>query len=154
MSKRAELRRKAREESRQAIYTFTAAQLEERDRAQRKAMFQLAKKTIEQEMIRQKQDMLEDAKKQFKNFRDEFITEDDAENFVTMFLYATSMACRVLIEHFRWKPVREDRRMTRTEKFADLMVDELGKLAEDNGMSIYEYVEETYDLYGVKFKRE
>ena len=156
MGKKGQLLREAKKKT--VTYTFTAEQLDAHDR--------LVIKEHEAHLISKVQPSVEkawaereaSAKKVIQDEWDarakEFQDNDDSDNFMNLLQYFCAISCRVLIEHFRWKPIpkegKYDRR-NRTMRYADLLADEIGKISADEMMDIRRYSEQTYELYGVRF---
>lgn len=124
-----------------AVYTFTAAQLLEHDR-------QVADQAVE----RRKDEINEDVRKEWQQRAEEFATQDMNENFMNAVAYMFAIPCRVLIEHFGWKPIRyANCPQTKTERLAVAMIEELNRIVEDEKKDIRTYARETFDMYGLKF---
>ena len=158
---RAELRRQAKEEKKQAVvYHFTAEQLEERDRAiideylervKARAMIDLEQRHREWEkkIDAQIQDEWDERARQFD-------TPDHAENFMNLLQYLLCVSSRVLIEKFGWAPIPKEGeryRKTKTERFAMELIEEIDRITGDDMLDVRKYAEETYSLYGVKYTR-
>lgn len=77
-------------------------------------------------------------------------TSEDVNDLLS---YLLALSARVLVEHFGWKPVRFNVRKTRLERFAECLIAEINRI-EDNGITLRDYVAETEQLYGVRFKTE
>ena len=150
MSKRAELRRqqKAASKPKVAVYHFTVEEMREHDMQVRRAFMENAK--AEWERVDRERD--ENARKlveaEWTKQRELF----DGEQMQLVLSLLLACSCRVLIEKFHWKPVRQDRRKTRTEMFAEWLADEIGKITMSERKDVMEYCNETDEKYGVRFK--
>ena len=160
-NRRAELRRRKKQEQKSEVkYTFTAAQLEERDRAIIDAYLEHIKAEAMLRLQAQHEAWDKDFEKKIQDIWDErarlFRTPDLGENFFNMLQYMLSVPSRVLIEKFGWKPVpkeNEPYRLTKMERFAREVAAEIDRIGSDDMMDIRRYAEETYNLYGVKYTR-
>lgn len=127
-----------------AEYTFTGEQLEQHDRQVVQDYFKNA-----MPMVRKMADE-EDAKR-----FDEMSRRIDnlwMDNSATLLSYAMALSCRVLIEHFGWKPIRGNRR-TKTTRYAEALVAEYDRVtAGKEGMK--QYAKETKKLYNLSFVAE
>lgn len=134
----------------QATYTITGQWLEEHDKKviaeYRKDL--IARMRDEAKMLGQREQEKVDEK--WAAIKSEFATSDVVENFNNLFTYVIAISCRVLVEHFGWKPIRKSRRV-RLERFAETVVEEMDRICSDPTLDVQGYAEETYRLYGVKF---
>ena len=133
------------------IYHFSAAELEQHDRDQTRRAIEL----YERELKRREKERYDEANAsiiaEWERRADEFATDDRNENFMNALAYMFAIPCRVLIEGFGWKPVRKDRRETRIERFATLMIEEMNRITDTEQKDIRTYARETFELYGLKF---
>ena len=81
----------------------------------------------------------------------EFRTADRQHDFMYLLQFMLSVSCRILIEHFGWKPISEPFRWTKTAKFADLVATEISGICNDEFKDIRKYADDTYEKYGVRF---
>lgn len=150
MSKRAEMRRQARTST--AVYTFTAEQLQQHDMQVRRAFMERADaefKRFDRERDAHARQVVQEEWDRRKAF---FESHDEEERMQLILSLLLACSCRVLIEKFKWKPVRSDRRKTRTEMFAEYLADEIGAITSDEYKDIRVYCDETERKYGVGFK--
>ena len=143
----------------QKTYTFTHEQLQEHDRV----VIRDALVKAEKELMKKAQAEYDAKNEELQKFiADEWETREKIfmenhpnENVISLMSLLLATSCRVLIEHFHWKPIPKDGiydRRNRTMRFADYVVDELDKITQDENADIRRYCAETYDLYGVKFE--
>jgi len=143
----------------QTTYTFTKAQLMEHDRV----VIRDALMKAEKELMKKAQAEYDAKNEELQKFiADEWETREKIfmenhpnENVISLMSLLLATSCRVLIERFGWKPIPKDGiydRRNRTMRFADCVVDEIGKITQDENADIRKYCAETYDLYGVKFE--
>lgn len=143
----------------QKTYTFTHEQLQEHDRV----VIRDALVKAEKELMKKAQAEYDAKNEELQKFiADEWETREKIfmenhpnENVISLMSLLLATSCRVLIEHFHWKPIPKDGlydRRNRTMRFADYVVDELDKITQDENADIRKYCAETYDLYGVKFE--
>lgn len=127
------------QKAQKAVYTFTGEQLRKRDEAMKEVWFEERKLELEERV-----------NKLWNEREAEFKSGDVNQDMDTIMSYLLSVSCRVLIERFGWKPiVRGDR--TRTQIFAEKVLEEVEKIAKDKKMSIHRYADETDKLYGIQF---
>lgn len=138
-------------------YTFTQAQLLEHDIAVRMAY----KKDI---MNRVKADADEMDRKRTDEFNAKIheLWDERERKFKTGYLQgdALAMACAmlnitvaVLVEDFRWVPVRNGHR-TRLQRFCEGVTERMNKIASDEREDIIRYAESVEKRYGVTFMME
>ena len=143
----------------QKTYTFNHEQLQEHDRV----VIRDALMKAEKELMKKAQAEYDAKNEELQKFiADEretrekiFMENHPNENVISLMSLLLATSCRVLIEHFHWKPIPKDGlydRRNRTMRFADYVVDELDKITQDENADIRRYCAETYDLYGVKFE--
>jgi len=154
MSRRAELRRqqKAASKPKVAVYHFTVEELQEHDQQVRRAFMMQAEqewKRVDRERDAIARKVVQEEWDKRKAF---FESHDEEERMQLVLSLLLALSCRVLIEKFHWKPVRQDRRKTRTEKFAEWLAEEIGKITTDENKDIREYCDETERKYNVRFK--
>ena len=128
-----------------ATYTFTAAQLAEHDRQVRMAT-------------------LERKKQELKDYARGVLDEDFAERqkllegsaedvTVTVFSMLISISCRVLVERFGWKPIwKHTTRRNRLSRFVYAVQEEAERLVNDELLDIRKYVDEAWEITGVRFE--
>jgi len=142
MGKKGDLLRAMKKQK--AEYTFTGEQLEQHDRQVVQDYFKNA-----MPMVRKMADE-EDAKR-----FDEMSKRIDnlwIDNSAALLSYAMALSCRVLIEHFGWKPIR-NRHRTNTSRYAEALVQEYDRVtAGKEGMKAY--AKETKALYNLSFVAE
>ncbi len=128
------------------VYTFTAAQLEEHD------------KFIIKEHSEKLKAAAHDAVQEEWDKREQiFDKENFSGNFMTLISMLLAVSSRVLVEKFGWTPISKDRYFNKNmklAKFGDAIVDEINAICMDEQADIRNYVDETYDLYGVRFIQE
>ena len=154
MGLRAELRRQARAEKKNqvAAYHFTPEELHQHDQEIRRAFMERAEaewKRVDRERDAHARQVVQEEWDRRKAF---FESQSEEEQMQLILSLLLSCSCRVLIEKFHWKPVRNDRRKTRTEMFAEYLADEIGAITMDERKDIREYCEETERRYNVRFK--
>jgi hypothetical protein len=88
----------------------------------------------------------------YEQLQKEFFSGDFENDFMAYVQYFFSICCRVMIEHFHWKPISKIR-VTRTEKLACLLQDEINSIVYNEDMNLQTYAEETEKLYGLRFKK-
>lgn len=156
MGKKGDLLRAAKKQS--AHYTFTGAELEAHDAAVRAAYRKDLVGRLKEEARIASAEYEEDVKQRIRDHWDgiarEFYTPDEQENTNNMISYLLAISSRVLIEKFHWKPAPKDYydRRNRTVQFAEAVVAELERVTQSENMDIRAYSEETYELYGVKYR--
>ena len=122
------------------VYTFTREQLEEHDK-------QVIRENADNLKAKINIEMTEKLEKE--------MAKRDAQIFWNILPFCLSLACRVLVEKFKWTPIPKNRyinRKRRLAKFSDYLVDEVNVLFGEGMQDVRKYCDETYDLYGVKFK--
>lgn len=91
----------------------------------------------------------------FDKIGEEFNSGDEDADVHTMMSYLLSVSVRVLIEDFGWKPPRyQNCRKTKTERFAERVLEVIDDIRNDERKDIRDYAKETADLYGVRFTME
>lgn len=150
MGKKGDLLRAMKKQ--RATYTFTAEQLEEHDRQVRMAAIE-----------RKKDELKKYAHKVISEDFDErqkLLSGDAADVTLNLFSMLISISCKVLVEHFGWKPapMRKDEtagdRRFKLTQFAYAVMDEVYKLTADELLDIRKYAEEAYQVTGVMFQTE
>lgn len=157
MGKKGEALRAAKAQA--ACYHFTAAQLDEHDRQVRAAYKAKIVAEAQAEFDRRAKDYeaktREWVEKEWHE-REELFGGSHRDNMFTILSLLLACSSRVLIERFRWKPVPQnggDRRY-RTVRFAQALIDEINGIASDERKDIRKYIEDTYDLYGIRYTQE
>lgn len=133
------------QKAQRVTYTFTREQLEAHDKQVRMAAI--------------------DAKRQeLKAYARHVLDEDFAERqellqgpaedvTVKLFSMLISISCRVLVEDFGWTPIwRHSTSRNRLHRFACRVRDEIDKLVNDDRLDIRKYVDDAYEISGVKFE--
>ncbi len=145
--------------SNNAVYTFTGAQLQEHDRV----VIETFRERVKSECHRKVQEDIEEQKKVVDQYiQDEWakreeLFRDEGKVMTELLSLLLCVSSRVLIEKFHWKPIPVDGyydKRNKTVRFADLVVQEINGICEDDHKDIRRYCEETYELYGVKFAAE
>lgn len=156
MGKNGELLRKLKAEKK--TYTFTSAQLQEHDEfVIRQKRDEIKRKLVAEmdEKYKAKEAELQEAiRKEWADRESKFKGDDWSDNFFLMMSLLLSVSCRVLIEKFHWKPIPKDKYWNKTNRlarFGDAIIDEINGICNDEMKDIRWYVDETYELYGVKF---
>lgn len=110
---------------------------------------------LEKEAQRYREAAKKEADDYWNDLEAKFRSADSEENFMNMLQYHLSVGCRVLVEHFGWKPIPKDGifdRRHKLMKYVDLVVSEIQDICEDETKDIMTYSEETYKKYGCKFE--
>ena len=145
-----------------AKFTFTAAQLAERDNklleAMRQGIINDVRKKFEAEIERQEDELDKLALQKKQELEDEWKRREelfkDAGPISELMSLLLCVSTRVLVEQFKWKPIPKEGNYDRRHKlvqFNDALVKELMEIGTDQTKDIRQYCKETYDLYGVKF---
>ena len=157
MGKKGDLLRAQKKQA--AVYTFTAEQLAEHDKMILRENRERVRETLKPEAEKYVQGQLDAAREiirqEWETREKEFYTDSADDNFFNLLQYMLCVTSRVLIEKFRWKPIPKDGkydRRNRTMRFADCVADEIARICSDECADIRKYAEETYQLYGVKYK--
>jgi len=127
------------QKAQKAVYKFTGEQLRKRDEAMKEVWFEERKLELEERV-----------NKLWNEREAEFKSGDAAQDMDTIMSYLLSVSCRVLIERFGWKPIIKGHR-TKTQIFAEKVLEEVEKIAKDKKQSIHKYAYETDKLYGIQF---
>ena len=157
MGKKGELLRQQKLKT--STYTFTAMQLEEHDKAVRRAykdrVIAEARAEFDQKAKAHDAEVRSWVEKEWAE-RERIFGGSHRDNMFTILGLLLACSSRVLIERFRWKPVPQnggDRRY-RTVRFAQALIDEINGIASDEKKDIRKYIEDTYDLYGIRYTQE
>ena len=157
MGKKGDLLREAKKQ--RATYVFTAEQLQEHDRQVLLNHVELLEAKVgpkvEAEMQRREEEAKAVIQKEWAERAKEFQSGTPEDNMMAMLQYLLSVSSRVLIEKFHWSAIPKDGkydRRNRTMRFAECLISEIEKISEDDSMDIRQYAEDTYNLYGVRFK--
>ena len=143
MGKKGAALRAAKKQS--ASYTFTGEQLKAHD----KAVIDAYKIDLEARM-RETADQY--VREYYTKIGAEFNSGDDDTDTQTVVSYLLAISVRVLVERFGWKPVRYNCRPTKTQRFAEYVIEEIDAIRHDENKDIHDYAKETEELYGVSFK--
>ena len=143
-------------------YTFTMEQLRERDRQ----TIERCKQQLKEDFAREFGDRIAAEEKRLKDDVDKYLAEEwkkreellrDTSSTSDLMSLLLCVSARVLIEKFKWKPIPKDGTYDNRNKivrFSECVTEELNAMSEDDHKDIRNYCEETYELYGVKFKSE
>lgn len=124
----------------QAVYQYTAAQIEEIKRQAVKEQKQYLDKAIDEE---------------WKKRMEAVSGETEEERMKKVLGLLLSVPARILCEKFHWKEVRDENdHCSRLLQFSKAVVKEVNRICDDENADIRRYCEETYELYGVKFTAE
>lgn len=124
----------------QAVYQYTAAQIEEIKRQAVKEQKQYLDKAIDEE---------------WKKRMEAVSGETEEERMKKVLGLLLSVPARILCEKFHWKEVRDENdHRSRLLQFSKAVVKEVNRICDDENADIRRYCEETYELYGVKFTAE
>ena len=145
------------QKAQRVTYTFTAEQLRQHD----EAVVSEYRKTI---MDRVRADAAELDRQRMAEFtrRSEELWAEREKRFKTGYLQGDTMAMassmmpvaiKILVEEFRWTPVRNGHR-TRLQRFAEGVIEEMNRIGHDENLDIMRYADEVEDKYGVCFKLE
>lgn len=77
--------------------------------------------------------------------------ESDQENLQKVLCLLISVPTKILCEEFGWKPIIKGR-VTRLERFAEAVVNEVNRICEDEETDIRVYGEEVFEKYGVRYQ--
>lgn len=145
-----------------AKFTFTAAQLAERDQklleSKRQEIIETVRRKFEAEIEHQENELDKLAIKKRQELEEEWQRREelfkDAGPISELMSLLLSVSSRVLVEQFKWKPIPKDGNYDRRHKlvqFNDALVKELTAIGSDQTKDIRKYCDETYELYGVRF---
>lgn len=145
------------EKKQRATYTFTAAQLEDHDRAvirdYQKRFHDTLKAKVDEEVAKSKAEAIEEINATWKARADEFHTGNAGWDFMMLMQYLLSVSARILIEDFGWMPPGNGKgRPRKIERFADRVAEIIGEISADDLADITTYSKETFDKYGLQFK--
>lgn len=128
-----------------ATYTFTAAQLEEHDRQVRMAAIE-----------RKKTDLKEYARHVIEedfNERQKLLEGSAEDVTLTVFSMLISISCVVLVRVFGWKPIwKHTTSRSKLARFVTAVKEEAERLINDEMLDIRKYVQEAWDITGVRFE--
>ena len=143
MGKKGDLLRLQKAQTR--TYTFTAAQLEEHDR-------QVRMRTLERKKDELRAYAREVLDKDFEE-RQKLLTGDATYVTLNVFSMLISISCKVLVEHFGWKPIwKHSTRRNRLSRFVYAVQQETEALLNDELLDIRSYAKKAYDITGVMFE--
>ncbi len=130
-----------------ATYTFTAAQLEAHD------------KEVRMRTLERKKDELEAYAREVldRDFeeRQKLLTGDATDVTLNVFSMLISISCKVLVEHFGWKPIwKHSTSRNRLSRFVLAVQQETEALLNDELLDIRKYAREAYDVTGVMFEAD
>ena len=157
MGKKGDLLRAAKAQN--TVYTFTREQLEEHDNFVRRQFKDRVRedvaKKVEADTEARKKEIDEYLRQEWKK-REEIFNgiNEGGDGFFNILSLLLATSSRILIEKFHWKDIPKDGvfdKRNKTARFADYLVDEINKITQDENADIRRYVEETYQLYGIKF---
>ena len=140
MGKKGDLLRAQKAKSK--TYTFTSEQLALHDKNVLDEYRKRIKEAINEEW---------DAREKMFN------KEDFSGHFMMLISMLLAVSSRVLVEKFGWTPISKDRYFNKSmklAKFGDAIVDEINSICMDEKADIRKYVDEVYELYGVRFIQE
>ena len=126
--------------------TFTRAQLEEHDRQVVEARFKAAKALAKKEAAEYDKQREKDMK--------EHVDKVWEENAATLLSYFLSVSCRVLVEHFGWKPPGPRGRNVRVMRYGTELAKEVNRITRTSREALRLYAIETNRLYGIEFNAE
>ena len=133
------------QKAQRVTYTFTAAQLEEHDRQIRQAVLDRKK-----EELRTYARNVLDA--DFAE-RQKLLEGSATDVTATVFSMLISISCRVLVEHFGWKPIwKHTNGRSRLVRFVNAVQEETNRLVSDELLDIRKYAAEAWEITGVKFE--
>lgn len=143
MGKKGDLLRLQKAQTR--TYTFTAAQLEEHDR-------QVRMRTLERKKDELRAYAREVLDKDFEE-RQKLLTGDATDVTLNVFSMLISISCKVLVEHFGWKPIwKHSTKRNRLSRFVYAVQQETEALLNDELLDIRSYAKKAYDITGVMFE--
>lgn len=130
-----------------ATYTFTAAQLEAHDK-------EVRMRTLERKKDELKAYAREVLDRDFEE-RTKLLTGDATDVTLNVFSMLISISCKVLVEHFGWKPIwRHSTSRNRLSRFVLAVQQETEALLNDELLDIRKYAREAYDVTGVMFEAD
>lgn len=141
--------------SKDALERDALATAEAAVKAKKEEILEINRKELEKEAKRYREAAKKEADDYWNDLEAKFRSADSEENFMNMLQYHLSVGCRVLVEHFGWKPIPKDGifdRRHKLMKYVDLVVHEIQDVCEDETKDIMTYAQETFDLYGCKFE--
>ena len=142
MMTRAERRRQEREAAHKTTYQFTLDQIE--------AIKRQAVIDAKEEM---KVEIAAKIEEEWKRRGDEISGENEQERIEKVLALLMSVPARILCERFHWKPVRDENdQRSKLLQFSEAVVAEVNRICDDEDADIRAYRDETYELYGVKYK--
>lgn len=130
------------QKAQKTVYTFTQQQLMEHDQFIVRQFQEKVNKTA-----------VEKVREEWNKREQMFSQGDYIENMNLILEHLLALASRVLIEKFGWKAPTRNRNYN-ILKFGDYLVEEINMIVADEMQDIRRYVEETYQKYGIRFKRE
>ena len=128
-----------------ATYTFTAAQLEAHDK-------EVRMRTLERKKDELRTYAREVLDKDFEE-RQKLLTGDATDVTINVFSMLISISCKVLVEHFGWKPIwKHSTSRNRLSRFVLAVQQETEALLNDELLDIRSYAKQAYDVTGVMFE--
>ena len=122
----------------QAVYQYTAAQIEEIKRQAVKEQKQYLDKAIDEE---------------WKKRMEAVSGETEEERMKKVLGLLLSVPARILCEKFHWKEVRDENdHRSKLLQFSEAVVKEVNRICDDENADIRKYCKETYEKYGVKYE--
>lgn len=121
----------------QAVYQYTAAQIEE----------------IKRQAVREQKQYLDKAiDEEWKRRMEAVSGETEEERMKKVLGLLLSVPARILCEKFHWKAVRDEKdHRSKLLQFSEAVVKEVNRICEDENADIRNYCKETYEKYGVKY---
>lgn len=145
MGKKGDALRAAR--AQKATYTFTAAQLEAHDK-------EVRMRTLERKKDELKAYAREILEKDFDE-REKLLIGDATDVTINVFSMLISISCKVLVEHFGWKPIwKHSTSRNRLSRFVLAVQQETEELLNDEMLDIRKYAMDAYDITGVMFEAD
>lgn len=122
----------------QAVYQYTAAQIEEIKRQAVKEQKQYLDKAIDEE---------------WKRHMEAVSGETEEERIKKILGLLLSVPARILCEKFHWNAVRDENdHRSKLLQFSEAVVKEVNQICDDENADIRKYCKETYEKYGVKYE--
>ena len=122
----------------QAVYQYTAAQIEEIKRQAVQEQKQYLDKVIDEE---------------WKKRTEAVSGETEEERMKKVLGLLLSVPARILCEKFHWKEVRDENdHRSKLLQFSEAVVKEVNRICDDENADIRKYCKETYEKYGVRYE--
>lgn len=143
-----------------ARYTFTGAELEQRDKMIIERFRNDVMEKCQAELDRQVKEIESRHFEEMETFvadewkKREALFQDNGEKLSEVLRLLLATSSRVLIERFGWKPIPIDGNYdgrNRTVRFSKYLAEEINTIVDDETKDIRRYCDETYEKYGVKF---